>query len=60
MASINRGQPPAWHTKGVHHGSAWVLKGRLEWVGFDDGIPSKPGVMGMGMADVQMSFSKVT
>ena len=62
MASINRGQPPAWHTKGVHHGSG-CLKAGSNGLGLDcpnDGIPSKPGVTGRGMADVQMSFSKVT
>ena len=53
MASFNRGQPPAWYSKVVHHRPGWVKAGSTGIGGLDcsyDGMSSKPA-SGRDIAD---------
>ena len=60
MASLNRGQPPAWHTKAVHHRPGCLKAGSTMGMGEvldcdNDDMPSKPNP-GRGITDATQSI----
>ena len=59
MASFNRGQPPAWQTKVVHHRpgclKAGSTMGGLASDCNNDGMPSKP-ILERGIAEDTQSI----